>query len=128
MFKSKGYKIENYSFSLLIVIALLCGIGLIVLQTITKGTENQGMANKQLIGIIAGFILAFILSFIDYHFICKFAIPLYFVNIILMLICKYVDKSNFPYFYGKSVDQARRWIRVEKIKLHHTPVFVVFFQ
>jgi rod shape determining protein RodA len=70
------------------------------------------MFNKQLVGLIIGIILCIFISFIDYHFICRLCIPLYILNIVLMLICKYVNSSISPYFYGKSVDDARRWIHI----------------
>jgi rod shape determining protein RodA len=70
------------------------------------------MFNKQLMGLIAGLVICVIMSFVDYHFICKLCIPLYIFNIVLMLICKYVEPSLCPFFYGKSVDDARRWIHI----------------
>lgn len=111
MFKSKGYKIENYNFSVIIVCSLLSVIGLVVLKSLTQ-TSNQNMFSKQLVGVIAGLFVCIMVSFVDYHLICKFCIPLYFLNIILMLICRYINEGMFPYFYGKSVDEARRWIHI----------------
>ena len=111
MFKGKGYSISNYKFSVLIITSLLSAIGLVVLQKITATSDN-GMFTKQLIGLFAGIIIAIIVSFIDYHFILKLCIPLYVLNLLLMLVCKFVNQSMFPYFYGKSVDEARRWIHI----------------
>ena len=111
MFRSKGYSISNYKFSILIITVLLSSLGLIVLQKLTV-SGNTGMFSKQLIGLFAGLIIAVIVSFVDYHFICKFCVPLYFFNIALMLVCKFVTESMFPFFYGKSVDEARRWIHI----------------
>ncbi len=111
MFRNKGYDIKNYSFSVLLVCVILSSIGLVVLQKLTEGTGTS-MFSKQVIGLIAGVIICVLVSLVDYHFICKFCIPLYFLNILLMLICRFVNKSMFPYFYGKSVEEARRWIHV----------------
>lgn len=111
MFKAKGYSISNYKFSVLIITSLLSAIGLIVLQKITAD-GNTGMFSKQLVGLFAGIIIAVIVSFIDYHFILKLCIPLYGLNLLLMLVCKFVNQSMFPYFYGKSIDEARRWIHI----------------
>ncbi len=111
MFKAKGYSISNYKFSVLIITSLLSAIGLIVLQKITA-TGNTSMFSKQLVGLFAGIIIAVIMSFIDYHFILKLCIPLYGLNLLLMLVCKFVNQSMFPYFYGKSIDEARRWIHI----------------
>lgn len=112
MFKAKGYSIKNYSFSVLIITAWLASIGLIVLQKITENGSNSSMFGKQLAGMFAGLIIAVLVSFVDYHFICRFCIPLYFLNIALLLICKFVNQSMIPFFYGKSIDEARRWIHI----------------
>lgn len=111
MFKSKGYKIQNFSFALLITISLISAIGLIVMQSL-KSTHGTSMFIKQLLGVAAGLVIALIVAFIDYKFICKFCIPLYFFNIFLMMVCRYVNQSTFRYLYGTSVDEARRWLRI----------------
>ena len=111
MLKKKGYKIQNFSFALLITIVLISSIGLIVLQAITKNYAVN-MFSKQLTGITAGIVIALIVSFVDYRFICKFCIPLYILNFLLMMICRYVTASMLPFFYGTSVDEAKRWIRI----------------
>lgn len=111
MLRNKGYNISNYKFSILIIAVLLSSIGLVVLQSITE-KSNSSIFSKQLIGLFVGIVIAVFVSLVDYHFICKFCIPLYFLNIVLMLICRFVDESMIPFFYGKSVDQARRWIHI----------------
>ena len=111
MFRKRGYNIKNFRFSLVITVGLLSSIGLVVLQSLTVH-ENRSLFKKQILGVGAGLFIMFLFAFIDYHFICKMFIPLYIFNILLMLICRYVDRSRSPYFYGKSVDQARRWIHI----------------
>ncbi|MCR4840384.1 MAG: FtsW/RodA/SpoVE family cell cycle protein [Lachnospiraceae bacterium] len=111
MFRNKGYSINNFKFSLLISVVLLSSIGLVVLQAITK-VENTGMFKKQIVGVMAGIFIALVFAFIDYKFICKFYIALYILNILLMLYCKFVSEAMMPILYGKSVEDARRWIHV----------------
>ena len=111
MLRNKGYSINNFNFSLLISVALLSSIGLIVLQAITQ-VENTSLFKKQIVGVVAGLFIALVFAFIDYHFICKYYIALYILNIVLMLICKFVNQSMMPIFYGKSVEDARRWIHI----------------
>lgn len=111
MFRNKGYKIENFKFSLLITVLALSLIGLVVLHELTL-SQNTNMFNKQIIGLAGGIFVMLVVSFIDYRFICKFCIPLYIFTILLMLFCRYVNRSMSPYVYGKSVDQARRWIHI----------------
>ena len=111
MFRKRGYNIKNFRFSLLIVICMLSSIGLVVLRSLTVN-QNQAMFKKQLLGVAAGLFILLIVSLFDYHWIGKLCIPLYIFNILLMLFCKFVDRSMSPKLYGKSVDQARRWIHI----------------
>ncbi len=111
MFKKRGYNIKNFRFSLLIVVCLLSSVGLVVLRALTVN-QNQTMFKKQVLGVAAGIFILLVVSFFDYHWIGKLCIPLYFFNIFLMLFCRYVDRSMSPRIYGKSVDQARRWIHI----------------
>ena len=111
MFRKRGYNIKNFRFSLLIVICMLSSIGLVVLRSLTVN-QNQTMFKKQLLGVAAGLFILLIVSLFDYHWIGKLCIPLYIFNILLMLFCKFVDRSMSPKLYGKSVDQARRWIHI----------------
>ena len=110
MFKKLGYHISNYRFSLVAIIITLSTIGIILIQRLQDSDENQ--FEKQIAGLLAGLFVMALVSLIDYHLICRFFIPLYFVNILLMLICKYVTYDRFPYMYGWKHYDAQRWIKI----------------
>lgn len=109
MFKKKGYALANYRFSIIAIVMTLLGISCIVLQRLQG--EDKFMI-KQLLGILLGLIVMVFVSLIDYHFICKFFVPLYLLNLGLMLLCKYVTYSMFPLMYGWQHYTARRWIKI----------------
>lgn len=110
MFKQKGYHISNYRFSVVGIIVVLSTIGAILIQRLQDSDERQ--FEKQIIGILAGLFIMVIVSLVDYHFICKLYIPLYIINIILMMICRYVTYDRFHLIYGWKHYDAQRWIKI----------------
>lgn len=110
MFKQKGYHISNYRFSVVAIVMLLAAIGAILIQRLQDSDERQ--FEKQIVGILAGLFIMVCVSLIDYHLICKLYIPLYLVNILLMLICKYITYDRFHLIYGWKHYDAQRWIKI----------------
>ena len=109
MFKKKGYSISNYRFSIVFIILSLLGISCFVLFRL-QGEQNLML--KQFLGGMLGLFAMFAVSLIDYHFICKLFIPLYLFNMLLLLICRFVNYSTFPYIYGWKHFDARRWVKI----------------
>ncbi len=105
MFNFKQYDLKRYNFSLLLVVVILGTIGAFLIKQVQA--ENENLFQKQLIGLTGGVIIAVIISFIDYHFVCKFYVILYFVNLILLIWVK-LD--------GITINYAQRWIKVGGIQ------------
>ncbi len=103
MFKLKNYDLKHYNVSLLGVIIILGSIGMILIQQLQDANERQ--FEKQVLGYIVFITMAIIISLIDYHFICKFYIPLYIINLILLVIVKFSP-------LGKAHYDAKRWILI----------------
>lgn len=101
MFKFKEYDIKQYNVSLLVVVVALGTIGAFLIKQVQLDSEN--LFEEQLIGLIGGILLALFVSLVDYHFIGKFYIVLYLINIGLLVWVK-VD--------GIVVNYARRWINI----------------
>lgn len=109
MFKKKGYSISNYSFPVVFIILSLLGISCFVLYLLQ---DEENLVLKQLLGGMLGLFAMVVVSLIDYHFICKMFIPLYLFNLMLLLICKFVNYSQFRYIYGWRHMKARRWLKI----------------
>lgn len=107
MFKFKDYDFRHYNISLLLVISILSGIGMVLIQRLQDANERQ--YEKQLIGLAAGILIAIFISLIDYHFICKLFIPMYIVNFVLLFITKFTSLGSSHY-------DAKRWIDLSFIK------------
>ncbi|MBR1860390.1 MAG: rod shape-determining protein RodA [Lachnospiraceae bacterium] len=98
----KKFKIRDYDFKLIIMVALIAVIGVFAV-----GSAEPSLFRKQMYGAIAGFIIMIILSFIDYHFILKFYWIMYIVNLILLVLVL---------FAGESSNNAQRWLKIGSIK------------
>jgi len=105
MFNFKQYDFKRYNTSLLIVVTLLVSIGLFLIKQVQ--TEDENLFQKQFIGLILGLFVAIVVSLIDYHFICKFYIILYFINLILLIMVK---------LFGKTINNATRWLDVGPVQ------------
>ena len=93
MFKVwERYNLKKYRWSILLMIILLCTSGIYVLDKVQG--EDINMVSRQIVGLIAGVFLAFVVSMFDYHFICRFAPLMYIVNFGLLFVVKYVDSMN----------------------------------
>ncbi|MCR5425438.1 MAG: rod shape-determining protein RodA [Lachnospiraceae bacterium] len=98
----RNYRLRDYDFKLIIlVLALsLCGVYAI-------GSAEPSLQNKQLIGMISGFVILLIVSLIDYHFVLKFYWIIYGFNIVLLLLVLLV---------GESSHNAQRWLKIGGIQ------------
>ena len=107
MFKKlKEYDFRKFDLGLLIAAILLGVIGAYVLNIIPGAKE--GMYLKQLLGVFFGVCIAIFVSLFDYHFVAKFFIPLYLLNLALLILVKF---SKF----GIAVYGQKRWLGIEDV-------------
>ena len=100
------YNWKRYQISLLCIVLILGVISVVTLYNVQE--EGSNMALKQAIGLSIGLFGAFVLSLIDYHWICKFAPLMYLVNLALLIIVKFVDGLRL------SRGGAVRWIGIKR--------------
>lgn len=95
---------KRLDFNLIIVIFALNLIGLINLYSATHGPNSTDVASlfiSQIMWLIAGWVLFFIVTVVDYNFVNRLAIVIYIVNLLAII---YVT------FFGKVALGAQRWI------------------
>ena len=112
MFKFKDYDFKHYNVSILLIIMTLGSIGMVLIQKLQDSNERQ--FEKQILGYLVGIAFAIVVSMIDYHFICKFFIPLYVLNFVLLFIVKFTP-------LGKAHYDAKRWILIPGINMEVQP-------
>jgi rod shape determining protein RodA len=97
--------IKHIDYSFLFVVLCLCFYGLLIIYSTThlQATESGSLyyVKQQLIYILAGIALAFLISLIDYHEIEKLALPLYLAAVAALI---------YVIFFGRTTGGAQRWI------------------
>ena len=110
IFRFKSYNFKSFSLALVAIVLALGSLGIFLIQRLQDEDEQQ--FEKQVIGYAIGLVLMVFIALIDYHFVCKMAIPLYLLNIGLMLFTRFTDSSSGLPLYGKKHYKAKRWIEI----------------
>lgn len=113
----KRYHIREYKFNIVLTVAALTIFGIILV-----GSAKPALQNKQIMGMALGVCVMVFVSLIDYHFILKFYWILYGLNIILLLMVRYL---------GENVKGATRWIKLAGIQIQPSEltkiILILFF-
>lgn len=102
--KLKEYNYKNYDYLILLIVVTLGIIGSYLIKQVQL--EDENLFKKQIVGLIAGLIIAVVVSLLDYRFIAKFYIIMYIFNFILLLLVKLI---------GENFNGAQRWLKIRKI-------------
>lgn len=113
----KKYSLRNYNFILLISVIILMILGVFVIKSV-----DEDFVNKQSVGVGLSIVIMLVLSFVDYHFISKFYIPLYiFTSALLLLVL----------IAGSTVNNATRWFTIAGITFQPSELskalLIIFF-
>lgn len=95
----RKYRIRNYDFKLIIMIAILSAIGILAV-----GSAEESLQSKQLFGVIAGNVLMIIVSLFNYKWLLKFYWFMYIGNLVLLFLVEFLGREGG---YG-----AQRWLRI----------------
>lgn len=88
---------------LLVLTLLLCALGVLQIYSATHGTKWQDAWWKQVVFVVVGLALMWIMSQLDYHSLVSRVFPLYGATIALLIVTMLV---------GSRVFGSTRWIRV----------------
>ena len=83
-------------FILIFLVFAISIFGIIIIGSATKINVSGGTGEfeSQIIWFITGIFFMLAAAFIDYHFICKFYIPMYIINIILLVAVLFLGGGN----------------------------------
>ena len=100
MFSKKN--LFSFDFILFFLVLGIAIFGILIIGSATRinSADASGEFESQIIWFSTGIILMFIAAFIDYHIICRFYVPIYIVNIILLIIVLFIGDG----------DNVNRWI------------------
>ncbi len=113
----KFIKFSKIDPTFLVTAFLLSVISLVSIYTITYNYEGVILTRNQGFFIIIGFILYFIVGFIDYKTWRTVAFPMYLITIILLVIVS---------FFGKKVYGATRWIDLGFFQIQPSELLKIF--
>ena len=104
IFKFRDYKIRFFNLRILLYVAILCFFGVQFVGSAAAATADPSATmNKQIIGIALGVILMMVVALIDYHFLLRFALPIWIIAILILLVVR---------FFGATYNNATRWIEL----------------
>lgn len=89
---------KRYNFTLLFTVILT-----IIIGTVMVNSADSSYTRRQIIGAIGAIFVMIFVSFVNYEFICKFYIPLYMVNVGMLISVL---------LFGKNVNNATRWLLI----------------
>ena len=81
-------QLSAFDFILLILVIALVACGITAIGSATRININgpEGAYRSQMIWFATGMVLLLIISFVDYHTICRFFVPIYIFNIIVLIL------------------------------------------
>ena len=87
---------RSFDYILLVLVLALTSFGLLMIGSATGlGVGNtSGVFVNQLIFFVSGLALLFLMAFVNYEFISKFYIPIYVVNIALLIIVLFMPDTR----------------------------------
>jgi len=92
----------NIDWSFLLLLVVFSFIGLLNLYSASYQTDIN-IFKKQLIWIVLGLFITFLVSFIDYKLIKRYSLRIYVISIISLLLVL---------FYGREVSGSKSWISI----------------
>jgi cell division protein FtsW len=112
-----------YDYSLLTVIIFICVFGLVIVYSsssysaLLKTGDSMYYFKRQGMILFGGFFLMLVVSKIDYHIYMKFAVPIYLLSIVLMIL------TNFTSL-GIEINGQKRWLGVTESLSFQTAEYV----
>lgn len=90
------FSLRDYNFKLLLLVICAITTGVVVVNS-----ADSSYTKTHIIGAFAALFIMLFVSLIDYHFVCKFYVAIYIVDIIILLMVL---------LFGVNVNHAKRWI------------------
>lgn len=116
--KTKTSSVRGFDVSFLLLLLLLLCFGLVMLFSAgfanafyTKQGDSLYYIKRQAVFAVVGIICMLVISRIDYHIIHKFALPLYGVSIVLLVLVYFMPEIN----------GVHRWIVIPGIRQTFQP-------
>src|SRR5439155_21043693 len=77
--------LKDFDWAMLFIIMTICGIGVVQIFSATHDTVWQGAWWKQLIYIVGGIFLMWVVTNLDYHALMLRVYPMYIASVVLLV-------------------------------------------
>lgn len=114
---------QNLDYYLIGAICILAVFGIVCIASATHFNLGKEATEvyKQIAFFIIGFALLVVAANVDYEYISQFYIPIYIINILLLISV---------FFLGKNLNGATRWIVIGPLTIQpseFSKIFMIFF-
>ncbi len=92
---------RDIDWTLLLVVMLICGVGVVQIYSATLGTDSHSAWWKQILYTLGGLVLMWIVLSIDYHSLLHHVPAMYVLSVVALL---------GTYVLGESAFGSKRWI------------------
>lgn len=108
MFNFKQYNFRKLNISLIILVIMVTSVGAYMIK-LSQGGDPK-LFTKQILGLFLGIIAMGFVAIVDYHFLAKLAVPLWFLGVFLLVLVKVPG-------IGVELYEARRWIDLKFVQI-----------
>jgi rod shape determining protein RodA len=88
-------RVKDFDWTMFFIVMTICALGVLQIFSATHDTVWQGSWWKQILYIIAGLVLAWIATNVDYHALLGHVYTLYIVSVVLLVVVLLVGKRAF---------------------------------
>ncbi len=99
---------RDLDWTLIFIALALCALGVLQIYSATNGSKWQGAWWRQIIYVVTGFIMMWVVAQIDYHSLMGKIFPIYAASVGLLIL---------TFLLGDKVFGSTRWIRVSGFTL-----------
>ncbi|MEZ3428380.1 MAG: rod shape-determining protein RodA [Lachnospiraceae bacterium] len=115
----KHYRIRDYDFKLIIMVLAASVIGILAV-----GSAKESLQNRQIAGVVMGFVAMVIISFIDYSMLLKLHWLMYAGNLVLLGAVLFSS-------VGDSANGSQRWLEIGSFRFQPSEtakiILILFF-
>ena len=113
---ARFFSVRDFDWVLLVFVLVICGLGIMEIYSATYSTKFAGVHTKQVYWIMAGVVLMFLISLINYHALLDKIHWFYIASVVSLVAADghmapdlYVDFGSRPdLFDGEFVKIAQR--------------------
>ncbi|HLK68466.1 MAG TPA: rod shape-determining protein RodA [Bryobacteraceae bacterium] len=97
----RQFSLRDIDWPLLLITMVICGVGVLQIYSATFETEFHGAWWKQILYVLGGLFLMWLIMAVDYHALLHY-VPMLFIGSVVSLLGTYI--------IGESAFGSRRWI------------------